>query len=167
MPISLRKGCQHLLVKLDDSRRIDGINPVLLVNRLAVQHLPPAFVARHKVVKAASTDHVAEHRTIGALHHAALRDGHLGLRDRAVARYLNSRAAQKVEDAHTFCPPFLRHANKVRERALEPGRHHHAFGVPDGCKALPVTGIAPDRPALYQLPDQQFVFHIAIATIIH
>ena len=39
-------------------------------------------------------------------------------------------------------------------RALEPGRGHPAVVVPDGREALPVAGVAPQRPVLDDGPDR-------------
>ena len=46
--------------------------------------------------------------------------------------------------------------------ALDPGRHHHPVVVPDGAEALPVAGVAPDRPVLDQLADQQPVLKLSV-----
>jgi hypothetical protein len=147
------------LVQLQLRGGVHRVDAVLLVDRLAVQHLPFALVPGDEVVEAAGADHVAQHRAVDAFDHAALRDRHLGLRDGAVARDLDRRAAQEVQDAHALVPALLRDADEVAERPLEPGGHHHAFGVPDGGEALPVAGVAPHGPALHQLAHQELVGH--------
>ena len=38
-------------------------------------------------------------------------------------------------------------------RSLKPRRHHPPVVVPDGAEALPVAGVAPERPVLDQVPD--------------
>ena len=54
---------------------------------------------------------------------------------------------------------------KSARRALEPGRHHEAVVVPDGGEALPVAGVAPQRPVLDQLADQlAVVAHTTVAS---
>src|SRR5689334_16453643 len=77
---------------------------------------------------------------------AALRDRHLGLRNRALTVEVNRNAAEKMEDAHPLVPPLLRHSNEVLKRTLKPGRHHDAVGMPYRSEALPITGIAPHHP---------------------
>src|SRR3546814_4395419 len=59
------------------------------------------FMLFHEVIKAAGTDHVAEHRAVRALHHAALGNGHLGLRDGPLARDLDGRGRFVRSEEHT------------------------------------------------------------------
>jgi hypothetical protein len=110
-------------------------------------------VALHEIVEAPGADDVARH----AFDQPALADRHLGLRDGTVPGHLDGRAAQEVQDADALGPAFLRDADELGERPLEPGGHHHAVGVPDGGEAVPVAGVAPHRPAFDQAADQQFV----------
>ena len=46
---------------------------------------------------------------------------------------------------------------KARRRTLEPGRRHPAVFMPDGRKAVPVAGIAPEHPVLDDLADGALV----------
>src|SRR5688572_18542547 len=64
-----------------------------------------------------------------------------------------------MQDAHAFVEARLAHLDEFRRRTLEPGRRHPAVVVPDGAKALPVAGIAPQRPVLHDLDDGGFLIH--------
>jgi len=71
------------------------IEPVLLVDRLAQHEAPAPGAPLDEVEEASGADDVARH----AVDVAALRDRHLGLRDRALADEIDRAAAKKVQDA--------------------------------------------------------------------
>src|SRR4029077_20571074 len=94
---------------------------------------------------------------------AALVDGHLGLRHRAAALHVDAAAAEEVQDAHALVEAGLAHLDELGRRPLEPGRGHPAVVVPDAAEALPVAGVAPERPVLHQLGDFVLVAQSTLA----
>jgi hypothetical protein len=151
---------QQIAVQLEPGGRVDRVEPVLLVDRLA-QDDPPAagavsgtLIAVHapleEVVEAAGADHVA----LDAVHLRPLRDRHLGLRDRPVTGHIDRAAPEEVQDVHATLESLAAYANEISRGSLEPGRHHEPVVVPDGGEALPVAGVAPDHPVLDQIADQ-------------
>src|SRR5205823_12332597 len=83
----------------------------------------------------------------------ALRNGHFCLRNRVRPGDLDRRAAEKMQNADAAVPAFTTDLYEACCRALEPGRHHPAIVVPYGAKALPIAGVAPQRPVLDDLAD--------------
>jgi hypothetical protein len=83
----------------------------------------------------------------------ALGDRHLRLRDGAIPGDVDRRAAEEVEDPHASLEAGTAHLDELVCAALEPRRHHPAVVVPDAAKALPVARVAPDDPALDDVPD--------------
>ena len=71
-----------------------------------------------------------------------------------VAGDVDRAAAEEVEDPHAALEPLAADPDEVGRWPLEPGRHHPPVVVPDGREALPIAGVAPDRPILDQLADQ-------------
>jgi hypothetical protein len=104
-----------------------------------------------EVVEAPRADDVHHH----AFHKPALADRHLGLRDRAIAGDVARPSAQEVQKDDPFLEALPAHRDECLGRALEPGRGHPAVLVPDGPKALPVAGIAPECPVLNRLADRE------------
>src|SRR6478752_2312721 len=138
----------------------DRVHAVLFIDRLP-QHDTPASVALfEKIVEPPGAEHVAQH----ALDLGALRDRHLGLRDRAVSGQVDGDAAEEMQDADTLGPGLLADFDELVAGALRPGRHHAAVRMPDGAEALPVAGIAPDRPVLQQFTDQAIVFNLGVTS---
>ena len=127
----------------------DRRQAVDLVDRLAQDQAPAAIAAGQEVVEAAGADDVAEH----IVDADALGDRHLRLGDRAVAGDVDRRAAEEVQDADAAVPALLADTDEFLVGALPPGRHHAAVLVPDGAEAIPVSGVAPDRPVLDQFAD--------------
>src|SRR5688572_4539420 len=68
-----------------------------------------------------------------------------------------------MQDAHAALEAGAAHLDEFRRRALEPGRGHPAVVVPDSAKALPVAGVAPQRPVLHGFDDRELVVHGSIA----
>ena len=87
------------------------------------------------------------------MHERALRDGHLGLRDGAVAGDVDRVAAEEMQDADALLEAGSADGDELLGAALEPGGHHAAVVVPDAAKALPVAGVAPHHPVLHHLAD--------------
>ena len=111
-----------------------------------------------EVVETPCADDIDEH----VVHLGALRDGHLGLRDGAIAGEIDGVGAEEVQDAHTLVEAGAAHLDELLRRALEPGRHHAPVGVPDGAEPLPVAGIAPHHPVLDDLADRQPLQHFGM-----
>src|SRR5678816_2609307 len=127
--------------------------------RQAQDDTPPAGSLFNEIIEAARAYDVAKH----TLNVAALGDRHLRLRDGAMARKVDGRAAQEMQDADALRPAFLRHANEFLGGPLKPRRHHDAVVVPDGRETLPVSSVTPDCPVLDQITNLQtldaFVAH--------
>jgi hypothetical protein len=96
------------------------------------------------------------------LDHAALRDRHLGLRDRRGRRDLDRRAAEEVQDAHALAQPSCVTRMKSRNGPWNQVAIITTLGMPDGGEALPVARVAPDDPALEQLANQELVLQTAV-----
>src|SRR5688572_23961459 len=60
-----------------------------------------------------------------------------------------------MQDAHPFIESRLAHLDEFRRRTLEPGGRHPAVVVPYGREALPVAGIAPQRPVVDHFDDRE------------
>ena len=144
--VALERGA----VELQARRRVDGADPVLLVDRLPEDEAPAAVAALEEVVEAAGADDVA----LDPVHRGALRDRHLGLRGRAVAHDVDRGAAEEMEDPDASLESLAADADELVGRPLEPRRHHPAVVVPDRAKPLPVAGVAPDRPVRDQLANR-------------
>src|SRR5208282_2015641 len=151
--IALREAVEQILVEHDFHRRIHWIEPILLIDRLP-QHQAPATIAVLKEIEeAASTHHIADY----ALDWRTLGNRHLGLRDCALAGDIDRTATEKVQDANTARPALIVDLDELLETALEPGRHHAAFGLPDGAKTIPQARVSPHRPVFHQFTDSDFV----------
>src|SRR5262245_13237400 len=106
--IAFRKLGQQRLIELQGCRRIDWIEPVLLVGETAQHNAPfaPAFLK--EIVEAASAHDVAN----DSLDRRPLRDRHLGLHDCALAFDVDAHAAQHVHDADATIVTFLADADE-------------------------------------------------------
>src|SRR5262249_40286577 len=133
--------------------RVDRVEAVLLVDRLSLDDAPACVPPLDEVVEAARADDVA----LDAVDLRALRDRHLGLRDRAVAGQVDGAPAQEVEGAHAALEARAARGDEVLCAPLEPRRVHPSRPVPDGREAIPVAGVAVDGPVLDQLPDREAV----------
>ena len=100
------------------SRRLDRVHSVLLVDRLAAHDGPPFDSRRslragrsllEEVVEAAGAHHVH----FKAVHHRALVDGHLGLRDRAVPGNVAGEPAEEVQDADAALEAGAAHLDEL------------------------------------------------------
>src|SRR5687767_3291827 len=149
-PVTLGDRAQQVRIELDPERRVDRVHAVLLVDRLAAHDRPAVFSFFEKIIKPAGADDV--HQL--ALAAAALADGHLGLRHRAAASEVDARAAEEVQDAHALIESRLAHLDEFRRRALEPGGRHPAVVVPHRTEALPIAGVAPQRPVVDDFDDR-------------
>src|SRR5262245_17778008 len=149
MAIAEREAFEQRLIKHDACRGIDGGDAVFFVDRLAQHDPPPSLALFQKIIEAAGANNVGQL----ALDLAALRNRHLGLRDRPRTGKVDGDATEEVQNAHTFVPTFLRDADELLKRALKPGCHHDAVGMPDRPETLPVTGVAPNHPIFQELPD--------------
>ena len=92
----------------------------------------------------------------------ALRDRHLGLGDGALALDVDRGAAEEVVDAHAALVALQVGRDELLVGALEPGRPHPAFRVPDGAEAVPLQAVAPHRPVLDQLADGELVLDVSL-----
>src|SRR5690606_6453188 len=119
------------------------------------QHEAPSSVAPlEEIVEAPGADHVAD----DTVHAGALRNRHLGLGNRAVARDLDRAAAEEVQNAHAPGPALVVPADELLEgNAAGPGREHLPVRMPDGAELLPQARVAPQGPVLYQLADRCLV----------
>ena len=140
---------------------IDRIDAVLLVDRLAQHEAPAAVAPLEEIVEAAGADDVAEHAVD---RRRAARSSSWSARSRGRRRRRSSVPPRKCRMLTPLRPAFLRDADELVGRPLEPGRHHHAVVVPDGAKALPVAGVAPHRPVLDQLADRDPIRSMVVHT---
>ena len=125
-----RKEIAPHIPVFDKSIRTDGL----------AQHDAPAPLALlEEVVEAPGAEHVH----FDLLDRGPLRDRHLGLGDRPIARQVDGDAAHEVQDADALGPAFLAEGDKVIAGALRPGGHHAPVWVPDGAEAFPVARVAP------------------------
>src|SRR5262245_49519284 len=126
MAIPRRKAFEQRLIQHQARRRIDGRDGILFVDRLSQHQTPAAITLFQKVVETTGTDDVGQ----DAFDLATLRDRHLGLRDGAPTVEVDRDATKKVQDAYPLVPALFRHFDEFLKRALEPGRHHDAVGMP-------------------------------------
>src|SRR2546428_12185613 len=59
MAISVRKAYQQIAIELDALRRIDGIHPIFLVDRLPQHQTPPSTALLQEIVEAPGAKHIA------------------------------------------------------------------------------------------------------------
>ena len=139
MTVAFGKLGKECRVELERRARIDGVDAVLFIDRLA-QHDRPALVPLlEKIVEATRAQHVAG----DAVHLGPLRNGHLGLRNRTRLGDIDRRAAEKVQDADIFVPTFTTYFDEALGGSLEPRCHHAPFRMPDGAEAFPISRVAP------------------------
>jgi len=135
VPVALGEPGQEFGVQDEGGGRVDGVDPVLLVDGLA-QHDPPAPVAFvEEVVEPAQAVHVAQH----ALDLGPLHDRHPGLSDGPGPVQRDPAAAGEVQDVHAAGGALLTDPDEVFLRPLEPGGHHVAVVVPAGPEGVPVA----------------------------
>src|ERR1700759_4659846 len=106
-------------------------------------------VARRRAARISLLEEVveapsAEHVDLDPFYRGSLRDRHLGLGDRPVARQIERDAAQEMQDADAPGPAFLADGDELVAGALGPGRHHAPVWMPDSAEALPVARVAPN-----------------------
>jgi hypothetical protein len=118
-----------------------------------VDETPPAVAAIEEVVEAAGAHDVAD----DLVDRRALGDRHLRLRDGAITHHVDRAPAEEVQDARPALEALPAHADELGGRPLEPRGHHPAVVMPDRREALPVAGVAPDRPVLDELADREAV----------
>src|SRR5580698_707053 len=114
MPIALRELLQQFRIERELRGRINRVEPILLVNRLAQHHSPSSGATLDEIVESAGTYHIAKH----LVHLGTLRDAHLGLRDRAIAGQVDGTAAEEVQDADPPVPAFDGDPNELVRTAL-------------------------------------------------
>src|SRR5688572_7924348 len=153
MAVALGQRAEQIRLELDPDRRVDRVHPVLLVDRLAPHDRPARRSFFKKIKKAPGANDIDQL----AVEAAALIDGHLGLGDGPAALHLDARAPQEVQDAHALVEAGLADLDELGGRALEPGRGHPAVVVPHRAEALPVAGIAPERPVLHRFDNFKLV----------
>ena len=113
----------------------------------------PRHASSQEIVETAGAHDV----DLEAVHLRALIDRHLGLRDRAVANDVAGEAAQEVKNADAALEPGAADLDELLRGTLKPRRRHPAIVVPDGREALPVSGIAPQRPVLDHFSNRELV----------
>src|SRR5438105_11710963 len=116
---------------------MDGIHAILLIDGLAAANDPAALMLLHEIVHPPGTQDVDQDPFDGG----PLADGHFGLPDRPIARYVAAKAAVEVKNIDAFIEAVATDFNKLFSRSLEPGGVHPAFGMPDGFEALPIAGV--------------------------
>src|SRR5665213_93112 len=151
--VAFRKLRQQILVEHRPRRGVDRIDAVFFVSQAAEYDAPFAFALFQKIIEPSGAHHVTDH----ALDRRALRDGHFGLRDGALALDVDAHAAEHVHDAHAAVVAFLADLDEFLESALKPGRPHMAVAMPDRAETVPHARIAPQRPVLDQRADGQAV----------
>src|SRR5580700_2854619 len=151
--VTLGEAGQHVGIQGERRGRVDRVQAVLLVDRLAQHDRPAAVALLEEVVEPAGAGDVADH----AVDRAALHDRHPGLGDGARSGLGDPDAAGEVQDVDTAGGALLADPDEVFLRALEPGRHHVAVLVPAGPERLPVPGVPGVRPGLDDIPDGQAV----------
>ncbi len=67
-----------------------------------------------------------------------------------------------MQDTHPLANPSWLTRDEIPRRPLKPGGGHPALFVPDGGKALPVTGIAPHRPVLEEVADGETIEELLV-----
>src|SRR5512134_36423 len=158
--VALGDRAEQVGIELDPHGRVHGIHAVLLIDRLAPRDRPLAGALLEEIVEPAGAHHV-DQLTVAA---PALADRHFRLAYRTATLHVHARAAEEVQDAHAFLEPRLAHLDELARRALEPGGGHPAVVVPDGGEAVPVAGVAPQRPVVDHLDDRELVFFNDTAT---
>src|SRR4051794_17151678 len=128
VPVALRKSCEQLAIERELRARLDGIEAVLLVDRLPANDRPALRSLLEEVVEPPRADRVDLH----SVDRRALVDRHLRLRDRAPAVDLDARRAEEMNDAHAAIEARAPRLLKLGCRSLEPRRGHPAVVVPDG-----------------------------------
>src|SRR5512134_1006619 len=151
--VALGDRAEQVGIELDPHGRVHGIHAVLLIDRLAPRDRPLAGALLEEIVEPAGAHHV-DQLTVAA---PALADRHFRLAYRTATLHVHARAAEEVQDAHAFLEPRLAHLDELARRALEPGGGHPAVVVPDGGEAVPVAGVAPQRPVVDHLDDRELV----------
>src|ERR1700734_584029 len=153
MPIAFREARQQILVEHKFSRRIDRVEPILFVDRLAQNDSPAAVAFLDEIVEASRAHDVADHPPDSG----TLEDSHFGLGRGAMPGHVDRSAAKKVQDTDAAGPAFVIDFNELLKAALEPGGHHAALRMPHRPEAIPQAGVAPHGPILYQFADSDFV----------
>ena len=149
VPVALGEAGEQLRVQDERGARIDGIDPVFLVDGLAEHHPPAPVPFLHEIVEPAQAVHVAQHAVdLGSLH-----DRHPGLRDGPRPVQGDPAAAGEVQDVHAAGDAFLANPDEVVLRPLEPGGHHVAVIVPAGPEGVPVSGVPGAGPGLDDIAD--------------
>src|SRR2546422_7549681 len=64
---------------------------------------------------------------------------------------------RSVQDAEVALEAGLAHFDELRRGSLPPGGAHPAVVVPDGAKALPVAGVAPQHPVVHHFDDVELI----------
>jgi hypothetical protein len=134
---------------MKNRRWIDRIHPVLFVDRLAADDSPTSIPLFEEIIETAEADHI--HQNV--LHRRALVDGHLDLRDGAIAGDVAGPTAEQMKDIPALIEKPAACFNEFRGRSLESGGGHPAVRMPDGGKSLPVPGIAIEYPVFHKLTN--------------
>src|SRR5262245_43498043 len=109
MAIAELEAFEHRRIKRDAGRGIDGGDAVFFVDRLAQHDPPPSLALFQEIIEAAGANDVGQL----ALDLAALRNRHLGLRDRPRTDKVEGEASEEVQNAHPLVPTVLRHSDEL------------------------------------------------------
>ena len=137
--VALRECLEHGAIQVQYRRGIDRIEPVFLINGLAADDGPAALAFFEEVVEPPPAGNIHGH----PVERRALEDVHLDLRDCPSAAQLARPAVERVQDVDAPVEPLAADLDEALSGTLKPGRSHPTVGVPDGRKAIPVSGVAP------------------------
>ena len=161
------EGGEPRPVELERRGRIDHVEAVLLVDRLAAHDSPASGAQLEEVVEPPRAGHVH----LGPVDDGPLLDLHLGLRDRAAPGHLAAEAAEEVRDIHAVLEPGPADRDELGVRPLEPGRGHPAVVMPDPRELVPPSRVPQDDPVFDDLPDRRrrrevkFTVHASILPV--
>src|SRR6266536_4436758 len=116
MAVALGKLAQELRVQAQQRAGVDGIEAVLFVDRLPQNNRPDIVALGEEIVEPTGADHIAG----DGVDLRALRNRHLGLRDRAVVGDVDRRSAEEMQDAHAAVPSLAAYLDEALRRSLEP-----------------------------------------------
>src|SRR3984957_18105540 len=135
---------------------VDRIHPILLVDGLPSDDGPSAVTVLEEIVETPGADNVNLH----VMNHGALVDGHLRLRDGAVAVHVDGAAAQEMQNPDAGFEALPADRDEVARAALKPGGRHIAVRMPYLSESIPLAGIPPDDPPLDDLTNFQLAGHL-------
>ena len=143
MAIAFGKLGQQFLIELQRRCRIDRIDPVLLIDRGGAARGPSglsAFPGNRRNAR------YRRHRTRRPRPRRAARSSSWSGRSARLPLMSMLDAAEDVHEAHAASQAFLADLDEFLVGALEPGRPHPAFLVPERAETVPQAGVAPHHP---------------------